>query len=336
MAGTVILTGANGSLALGFVESFLALYPQHTLVAAVRNASPEKDPNTAKLIHLISKHPKADVRVEALDLGNLAGVRAFTDKIAARVSSKELPRISAIICNASAWSLEAGQKYTSDGYDASFQVCHLAHYLLVLKLLGSMDTTAGRVVMLGSVTHYAERPNPLSSLTAQIPDKIEELVKPKPDPPKLVHDRGFQRYASAKLANVLFMGDLNRRLQEDPKLSNITVTAMDPGGLTDSRAQTQQKAGVRFLMAILNFLMPILKHFTTAMRASKDSGQDLAALSLGTDFQGKRGYYVGLKKENGSTVSQDQDIQRRLWEACWRWSGLRPEETALQNASKEF
>ena len=68
MAGTVVITGANGSLALGFVEALLSRYPQHTLIATVRNTSPEKDSNTAELMRIISKYPNSKVNVEALDL----------------------------------------------------------------------------------------------------------------------------------------------------------------------------------------------------------------------------------------------------------------------------
>lgn len=219
MTGTVVITGANGSLALGFVECFLESYPQHTLVATVRNPSPEKDPNTAKLIQLISKYPTAKVNIETLDLGELASVRSFAEKLAGQVSSMELPRISAVVCNASTWSLEAGQKFTADGYEASFQVCHLSHYLLVLKLLGSMEATSGRIVMLGSVTHDPEKPNPLTSLRPNIAENIEDLISPDQDPPGLVHDRGFQRYATAKLANAIFVQDINKRLQGVCELS---------------------------------------------------------------------------------------------------------------------
>ncbi|GES65384.1 short-chain dehydrogenase/reductase SDR [Aspergillus terreus] len=329
MAGTVLLTGANGSLALGFVEAFLQSYPQHTLVATVRDPSPVTDANTARLEQLVSRYPGAQVYIQALDLGKLSSVRSFAEKLSRDVLSKKLPRISAIVCNAATLSLEAGQKFTVDNYEATFQVCHLSHYLLVLKLLQRMDTS-GRIVMLGSVTHDSNNANPLSSLVAQFPDDIEELVKPRPDPPGLVHDRGFQRYATAKLANVTFMDHLNRLLLESPSLSHITATAMDPGGLPSSRAQTEQKKSTQRLFATINFLMPVLKHLTKAFRTTEDAGRDLVALSVGPSFQGKRGYFVGQKQTDAAAASKDEGAQNKLWEACWRWAGLVPGETVLQ------
>jgi NAD(P)-dependent dehydrogenase (short-subunit alcohol dehydrogenase family) len=228
MTGTIILTGANGSLGLGFLQAFLVTYPNHTLVATVRNTSAESDPNTASLLKLISKHPKSRVLVETLDLGSLANTRSFADRISTKISNRELPRISAIVCNAFTWSLN-GQKQTTDGFEATFQVSHLSHMLLVLKLLGSMDPTSGRIVMLGSEAHYPEKENPLAKLRAGFPNDLEQLVRPLPDKPEEVHDRGFQRYGTAKLANVVFMNDLNQRLQKVSanSLTTIMTTSHD-------------------------------------------------------------------------------------------------------------
>lgn len=212
MAGTIVLTGANGTLALEYVRHVLELYPGYTLVATVRNAG-DDDPNTAKLRSILRGHPNAKVLIEPLDLGKLSDVRRFSESLGARVNSRELPRISAIVCNAATWSLEAGQKFTADGFEATFQVCHLSHYLMVLKLLGAMDATSGRVVMLGSVTHYPEKKNPLSALRPGFPHDMEKLVHPDPDAPEETHDRGYQRYGTAKLSNVTFVHDLNTRFQ---------------------------------------------------------------------------------------------------------------------------
>ncbi|KAI9150375.1 Short-chain dehydrogenase iccH [Paramyrothecium foliicola] len=329
MAGTIILTGANGSLGVGYVRSLLNLYPDYTLVATVRNASAQKDANTAKLLEAISKKPCANVIVETLDLGVLSDVRAFADKISSQIAAGTLPPISAIVCNAFTWSLN-GVKHTPDGNEATFQVSHLAHYLLVLKLLGSMHSTSGRIIMLGSTAHYPENPNPLSKLVAQIPENIDDLIKPPEDNPSDQHDRGFQRYGTAKLANVIFAYDLNRRLQADPRLSTITVVAVDPGGLIDSRAHSEQRPVVRTAFTVISRLMPVLKHLTTAVRTSDDSGTELVQLSVGVDHASKRGYFVGLQPASPAKLSQDQELQERLWRVCWKWTGMEEGETLLQ------
>ncbi|KAJ5987196.1 hypothetical protein N7451_011561 [Penicillium sp. IBT 35674x] len=333
MNGTVLITGANGSLALGFAKSFLSLYPNHTLIATVRNPSPERDPNTAKLVQLVSKYPKANVLIEGLDLSSLANVRSFAENLSTRIHSGELPRLTAVICNAASISLGGGQKFTPDDYETTFQISHLSHYLLVLKLLDSMDVDSGRIVMLGSITHYTDKPNPFYSLRTYVPDDIEELVKPGPDLPSLVYDRGFQRYGMAKLANVTFANDLNRRLQKDPKLSNVVAFSMDPGGLPSSRGQTEQKFLLRLIFGVINFLMPVLKHLTTEFRTTDDSGRDLAAVSVDPMFHGKTGYFVGQTQGSSTPASEDLEWQGRLWNACWKWAGLSDGETILQDCS---
>lgn len=223
MSGTVILTGGNGTLGLAFVQHLINLYPEYTLVTTVRNTSPENDPHTAKLFNIISAKPSVIVHVEKLDLGVLSDVRSFADSISKRVAKGELPPISAIVCNAFNWSLN-GLKYSRDGNEASFQVCHLAHYLLVLKLLESMNPSGGRIVMLGSAAHTPDVPNPIMKFPPRIPENLEELMDPPADKAGEEHGRGFQRYGTAKLANVMFMYDLNRIFEKVSTWFRILLT----------------------------------------------------------------------------------------------------------------
>ncbi|OQV08332.1 hypothetical protein CLAIMM_12627 [Cladophialophora immunda] len=331
MAGTVLITGANGTLGLEFVRVLLSSHPQYTLVGTVRNPSPEADPNTASLMHFAKEHPAVKVHIHPLDLGSLADVRSFAKKLSSQIAQGELPRISAIVCNAATWSLESGLRFTNDDLEATFQVGHLSHYLLVLMLLGSMDMNFGRIVMLGSITHYPEKPNPLSAFRPYIPSDIENLARPKPDEPGKAHDKGYQRYGTAKLSNVAFMHDLNKRLQADTTLSGLSVVAMDPGGLAASRAQVEQRKSVRRIITVVNFCMPVLKHFTSTFRPTSDAARDLVEVSVGPAFRGKRGYYVGQNPSPSATMSKDPEVQARLWEACWRWSSLKSEDTVLSN-----
>lgn len=101
---------------------------------------------------------------------------------------------------------------------------------------------------------------------------------------------------------------------------------MDPGGLPSSRAQVEQKKSTRRLVAVMNFLMPVLKHLTTAFRTTEDAGRDLVAVSLDPKFQGKGGYYVGQKQASPAAVSTDVEVQRGLWNSCWKWAGLSNED----------
>jgi WW domain-containing oxidoreductase len=213
MAGTVLITGANGTLALEFIRTLLISHPQYTILGTVRNPSPQEDVNTAKLMQLSKEHPTTKVVVQQLDLARLDDVRSFAENLSRQIEHGIIPRISAIVCNAFTWSLESGQKLTLDKLEATFQVCHLSHYLLVLKLLGSMHLDSGRIVMLGSPVHYPERRNPLSAFRPEFPIDMEQLVRPPPDRAGEAHDRGYQRYGTAKLSNVTFMHDLNRRLE---------------------------------------------------------------------------------------------------------------------------
>ncbi|KAJ3468220.1 hypothetical protein MRS44_002285 [Fusarium solani] len=294
MTGTVIITGANGSVALGFVDHLLSSYPTYTLLATVRDPS---NANSAKLSNIITSKPSAKAHIEALDLSSLADVRSFAEKTAERVKSGKLPRIKAIVCNAFTWSLSE-TKYTQGGLEASFQVGHLSHYLLILKLLGSMASD-GRIVLLGSNAHYPDRPHPLTKLIAQIPEDVEQIVKPLPDEPGQEHD----------------------------------LTAMDPGGIVDSRAHTAQKPVIRFILGTICHLLPLTKHITSSFRRSADAGKDLAELSVGKEFEGTRGYFLGVKREEESPMTKDENKQRILWDACWRWAGLEEGETVLVGAA---
>jgi NAD(P)-dependent dehydrogenase (short-subunit alcohol dehydrogenase family) len=210
--GTVIITGANGSLALSFVEYLLKNYPSYFALLAVRDDS-ESDPNTAKLRQIVSHYPTAKVSIEALDLALLSNVRAFADNVAARVSTSKLPPISAIVCNAFAWSL-MDTKYSKNGYELGFQVSHLSHFVLVLKLLSSMDKESGRIVLLGSEAHDSKNKNSFNTLGARLPEDLEEVIKPTPDKKGKEMSRGFQRYSNAKLVSVMFMHSLNKTLQQ--------------------------------------------------------------------------------------------------------------------------
>ncbi|KAJ5513395.1 hypothetical protein N7463_002947 [Penicillium fimorum] len=331
MVGTVIITGAAGSLALEAVRQLLSSHPLLTIVGTVRNAT--KSPQSPQLLQLeeiARQYPSSKLLIKSVDLSSILEVRAFSNEIASLVESNELPPISAIICNAFTWSLD-GQQFSKDRLESTFQVNHLSHFLLVLKLLRSMDPETGRVVMLSSEVHDPEHPNPLSKLGAELPsnESLEALVKPGADEAGTEHDMGWRRYANSKLANVMFMQSLNRRLQQNPTFSNITVTAMDPGGLVDSRAHVAQRPAIRVMFRLLALLLPLVKLFTNNIRSSSDSAQDVLALALAPEYTSMSGHFNGRKPQPPARVSNDEGKCEALWQACWNWVAIKDSETCV-------
>jgi len=104
MTDTIIITGANSSLAIPTVDYLLKHRPESTLLLTVRDAS-DHDVNSNTLRAVFAKYPQARVSIRELDLGHLSSVHDFSRTIAAEIEKRSLPRLSAIIATAYYWNL---------------------------------------------------------------------------------------------------------------------------------------------------------------------------------------------------------------------------------------
>jgi NAD(P)-dependent dehydrogenase (short-subunit alcohol dehydrogenase family) len=212
--GTVLLTGANSSLALPAVDRLLSTYPAHTAILTVRNDT-ASDPNTAKLLAIIAKYPDAKVSLRKLDLSSNSQVEEFAATLASEIKDGKFPRITTILCNAMTWSLGSGLQHAPSGTELSMQVNHIAQLSLVLRLLGSLDTAPGkgRIVFLSSEVHEPKA----AGFAVYPPDIPADLdagwARPGEDKKGEEVGRGFYRYAVSKLAVVVCSYALARRLK---------------------------------------------------------------------------------------------------------------------------
>ena len=212
MASTVLITGANGSLSLNLVRRLLEDEPDLILLLTVRNDS-SADANTEKLRQLVSQHDKARALIHQLDLASLSAVNSFAETIAKDISTKQLPPLLSIVCNAYYWNLTRPMERSQDGFEKTFQINHISHAALVLRLLNSFSPSAGRIVLFSSDAHYPKK-NSLEKYPPSIPENAELLAKPSVDDPIDNFGRGFQRYANSKLAITTWSYALNRYLEE--------------------------------------------------------------------------------------------------------------------------
>ncbi|ROV92173.1 hypothetical protein VMCG_09281 [Cytospora schulzeri] len=335
MAGTIIITGSNGSLAIHAVRQLLAHSPDFTLVLTVRNTS-DDDPNTKALRSVLAKHPQqSHASVRQLDLTNLASVHDFARNIANEISKGDLPPLVSIVCNAYYWNLTRPLEVTAgDGFEKTFQIGHLAHVALVLRLLGSFHPQLpGRIVCFSSDAIFPGK-NGLEKIPPAIPDDLDLLAHPPPDAKNDNMAYGFQRYANTKLAIVTWTHALNRRLEKDSKLKHITAVAINPGNLSDSRAlRVNTPAMVQYLSKIvIRPLRPLLQMMDPTMRTSAEAGQDVARLAINEASPNERGYFTLLKKEESSPESLIEQKQERLWLQSAQWVGLTAQDTSLESA----
>jgi NAD(P)-dependent dehydrogenase (short-subunit alcohol dehydrogenase family) len=145
---TAIVTGGNGGLGYHCARTIAAASPQWHVIIASRDRA--KSLEAARAIAAESGNP--NVMTVDLDLGSPSSARKFVAKFADRHG----PPLKAIVCNAGVQFIK-GLTYSSDGYETTFAVNHLGHFLLVNLLLGHLEAPA-RIAVVSSGTH-----NPASS-----------------------------------------------------------------------------------------------------------------------------------------------------------------------------
>ncbi|KAJ4289894.1 hypothetical protein N0V90_011227 [Kalmusia sp. IMI 367209] len=288
-------------------EHLLASYPEYTAIFTVRNAS-GSDKNTAQLRETIARFANAKATIHALDLSSLSDVYAFADQISSDITSAKLPPLDAIIANADYWNLVGDPEITSDGFDKTFQVAHIAHSVLVLSLLGRFGEK-GRIVLLSSDSHWPGR-NSMEKYPPVIrPDNLDELIKP------------FVMRTSEAVATRATRDDkrihrgvfeLSNHMQ-DPSLSKISAVAINPGNLVDSRALTS------------NTPIPMGR----TLRTAGPAGIDVIELAVNPEYADKMGFFTLLQEDTSSPASQDESKQEALWKKTLEWAKITAESTAL-------
>lgn len=283
---TIIVTGANTGI--GFeAAKVLADKGARVLLACRSQAKAE-----AAMGAIMQDTPWADLAYLPLDQADLVSVRA-----AAELAAKE-PRIDVLLNNAGVMMPPLTR--TAQGFELQLGVNHLAVFALTSLLLPKLAQTPGsRVVVTASLAHT--RGNlAWDDLNAQ-----------------KSYNRGL-RYGDSKLANLLFVQELDRRL----RAAGLPVTAIacHPGV---AKTELGRHFGAfRFMFAAAGWFLN-----TAAMGA-------WPALQAATDPQAKPGGYygsVGWREMRGvsgeatrTAMAQDPSLARRLWDLSVEMTGIDP------------
>ena len=286
-----VVTGANSGL--GLIDARELARAGARVVMACRNVG--KGEEAAGAVR--GSVPGADVAVVALDLADLASVRAFADQI-----QSEYDRLDLLINNAGI--MAAPRRLTRDGFESQFGTNHLGHFALTGMLLPPLlAADAPRVVTESSSAHRIGRIN-FSDLHGE-----HRYVR-------------WLAYGQSKLANLMFAFELQRRASEAN--SNLKSLAAHPGYTRTNLQFAAPPVYERAVMAISNLAVAQSAEMGALPTLYAATVPDLpGGTFVGPDgFAEQRGYPQIV---TAAGRAYDEDAWRRLWEVSEELTSVRYE-----------
>ena len=314
---TVLVTGGNSGIGFECARR-LAAAGWRVLVAS-RNSAASAD----AVRRIIRECGNDAVSALSLDLGSIASVRRFVREIEAA----DVP-LRALVCNAGL-QLSHGLERSADGFELTFAVNHLGHFVLANLLLGRLAANApARIVIVASGVHD---PKLRTGMPKPRIDDIATLAATDGG-----HQGGFDgrlAYVNSKLCNLWFAYELARRIGR-AGLRNLTVNAFDPGLVPGSGLARDYPPALRFVWnRILPAAARVLTRVVAGINPAPKAGGALAALVLDPALANVSGKYfpshTRWREAPSSDASYDVDRAVLLWDESVRMSKLVPADSPL-------
>lgn len=238
-------------------------------------------------VAVVGRSPEKTARV-ARDVGGDHFVADFTSLADVRRLAAELddayPRIDVLANNAG--GILGDRTRTADGHERTFQVNHLAPFLLTSLLLDKLLASHATVIQ-------------TSSVGARIFGHL--------DLDDLEHDRDFtahRAYGTAKLENILFTTELHRRFHDQ----GLSSAAFHPGGVATN-----------FAAESTSFFRPLYRsRIGKLLLATPEKGASqlvrFAQTEPGAGWQSGKYYEGGRVARRVNPQARDADLARRLWD----------------------
>lgn len=284
---TFVVTGANSGIGLETVRVLAGKGAR--VVLAVRR--PEAGREAADILR--NELPKADLTVEACDLGDLESVCGFAERIVNTVG-----RVDVLVNNAGIMAVPFGT--TVDGHERHFGTNHLGHFALTGRLLPVLlESEGARVVTVASDAHRIGRLDP---------DNLNGN-----------RHRPWGAYGRSKLANLLFAYELDRRARAAG--ATLISVACHPGYAAtnlQSRAARERGRSERFWNIANRLAQTAADGALPVLRTATDSSVE------GGTYYGPRARRAGSAVQvRSSKRSHDPATAKGLWDVSEQLTSVR-------------
>ncbi len=270
----MIVTGANSGI--GFHTARALASAGARVIFACRDRSTGAD----AVARTISQHSGALAELGELDLGSRKSIRDFAGRI-------DADSVDALVCNAGVFD---GRYQEVDGpLERTVGVCHVGHLLLVQALLPKLLASGGgRVVMVSSESHRMPRKLDF--------DRLPLTAK---------RYSGIVAYGQAKLCNVLFANELQRRYGED----GLTACSLHPGTMMATKIARSSR--------LASIVMTLMSPFTKDVICGASTSIVCATHPHAEELAGR--YFSDCRPKRASAEAQDAAVAERLWTQTEHW-----------------
>ena len=270
---TIVVTGGNAGIGR---ETCIALARMGaTIVLGARNEA--KGRSAVAAVADACGDP-GRVRLGLLDLASFSSIRAFAERVL-----REHERIDVLINNAGL--VLDFKQFTDEGFEMTFGVNHLGHFLLTDLLLDGLKASApARIINVSSFGHRMVR------------GRIEDY-----DPNSGRTYKGFDVYCRSKLANVLFTRELARRLEG----TGVTANSVHPGFIRSDFGRDGDSPAMDIIYRTAGLLF-----FETSRQGARTS----VYLASSPKVEGLTGgYYHGRLRRPASAAGRSDASAAWLW-----------------------
>ncbi len=269
-ARTIVITGASDGIGASAARTLSKQGEQVVVVGR----SAEKTAQVAKEIG-------ADHYVA--DFAELAQVRRLAEQL-----KEKYPRIDVLANNAG--GIMGRRELTVDGHEKTFQINHLAPFLLTHLLAERLKQSApARVV---TVSSDAQRMGRID---------FDDLQGER-------SWSGQRAYNQSKLANVLFTYELARRLRGH----GVTANTLHPGIVRTG-------LGAEDPGRIQRMITPFMR----LLKSPEEGAVTSIHLASATELDGVTGqFFAGRRPRRSSRRSYDEAAAARLWDVSCRLTGI--------------